>query len=157
LTVFLFNNQLFSVLKYSLKKVNMFTPSSCRNDLILVTVLPYPEKHVLVPCYWYWIQIFVTNLKISNSNPSFTILVTSFVLPDLEFISLWMAWWASLRILYWKPVFFIKFLKLFPVSISLTVDWIHQSFNLKLFILKPIWILHCGGGCSQTKNTVVLV
>jgi hypothetical protein len=38
------NNQLFSVLKYPLKKVNMSTLSSCRDDLILVRVLPHPEK-----------------------------------------------------------------------------------------------------------------
>jgi hypothetical protein len=44
LTVFFINNQLFSVLKYPLKKVNMSTLLSCRDDLILVKVLPHPEK-----------------------------------------------------------------------------------------------------------------
>jgi hypothetical protein len=44
-SLFFINNQLYSVLKYPLKKINMSTLSSCRDDQILVIVLPHPAKN----------------------------------------------------------------------------------------------------------------
>jgi hypothetical protein len=46
-------------LKYPLKKVNMSTLSSCRDDPIFVTVLPHPEKKPFWfhASRWYWLYI----------------------------------------------------------------------------------------------------